>query len=42
MKSLFAAWRQLYFFDALLTAFELIWLSFRAVACLLSISSKRR
>lgn len=42
MKSLFAAWRQLYFFDALLTAFELIWLSFRAVACLVSISSKRR
>ena len=42
MKSLFAAWRQLYFFDALLTAFVCVWLSFRLIACLVSIASKRR
>lgn len=42
MKSLFTAWRQLYFFDALLTAFAFIWLSVRLIAGIVSISSKRR
>ena len=42
MKSLFTAWRQIYFFDALLTAFAFVWLSFRLIASIVSISSKRR
>ena len=42
MKSLFAAWRNLYFFRALLTTFEVLWLTFRLIAGLITIFSKRR
>lgn len=42
MKSLFAAWRDLYFFRALLTTFELLWLTIRLIAGLVSMFSKRR
>lgn len=42
MKSLFASWRSLYFFRALLTTFEVLWLAFRLIAGLVTISSKRR
>lgn len=41
MKLLFASWRSLYFFRALLTTFEVLWLAFRLILGLVTISSKR-